>query len=145
MQTSNAGQNFRSDEPVWVLLAELSLSDSLSDHDRGEEPTAGFLIQTSQDWGISPESMENRAGTLAGFAKEALARYEQGRLEFPGRIRIFCQKKMIDDASLAKAYSAVQTIDGWGYFLIERGEDLPPDSSATPHHDIDLYLYREGK
>jgi hypothetical protein len=145
MQTSTAGQNFRSDEPVWVLLAELSSGDSLSDHDRGEETTAGFLIQTSQDLGIPPECMENMARTLAGFAREALARYEQGRLEFPGRIRIFCQKKMIDDASLAKAYSGAQTIGGWGYFLIERGEDLPPDSSATPHHDIDLYLYKEGE
>jgi len=145
MQTSNAKQAVRSDEPAWVLLAELSLGDSLSDHDRREEPTPGFLIQTSQDLGISPECMENLARKLAGFAKEALTRYEQGRLEFPGRIRIFCQNKMIDDASLAKAYSGAQAIGGWGYFLIERGEDLPPDSSATPHHDIDLYLYQEGE
>jgi hypothetical protein len=145
MQTSNAKQTFRDDDPVWVLLAELSLGAFLSDHDRREEPTAGFLFQTAQELVISPECMENMTRTLAGFAKEALTRYEQWRLEFPGRIRIFCQKKMIDDASSANAYSGAHTIGGWGYFMIERGEDLPPDPSATPHHDIDVYLYKEGE
>jgi len=145
MQTSNAKQTFRPDAPIWVLLAELSLGDFLSDHDRREEPTLGFLFQTAQELEMSPECMENIAGTLAGFAKESLTRYEEGRLEFPGRIRIFCQKKMIDDANTAKTYSKAHTIGGWGYFMIERGEDLPPDSSATPHNDIDLYLYKEGE
>jgi hypothetical protein len=67
MQTSKAEQNFRSDDPVWVLLAELSLGDFLSDHDRSEEPTAGFLFQTAQELDISPECMENMARTLAGI------------------------------------------------------------------------------
>ena len=162
MQTSNAKQTFRSDDPVWVLLAELSLGDFLSDHDRREEPTLGFLFQTAQELGMSPECMENIATTLAGLAKEARARTKQGRLEFLGRIRILCQKKMIDDANSAKTSrpyhteqdqeqkqifpdSEANTIGGWGYFIIERGEDLPPNPSAFPHNYIDLYLYKEGK
>jgi hypothetical protein len=153
MQTSNAKQNFSSDDPVWVLLAELSLRDFLSDHDRREEPAAGFLFQALRELGMSPECMEGIARTLAGFARE-LVRTDQGRLEVPGRIRIFCQKKMIDDTNSAKSSRPYHTgqvkeqkqifpepganmIGGWGYFIIERGTDLPPNS-------IDLYLYKEG-
>jgi hypothetical protein len=89
--------------------------------------------------------METIARTLAGFAKEALARAKQRGLECPGRIRIFCQKKRLVAASSAKPYSGAHAIGGWGYFMIERGKDLPPDSSAPPHNDIDLYLYKEGE
>ncbi|HLO27845.1 MAG TPA: hypothetical protein VK249_01840 [Anaerolineales bacterium] len=105
--------------------------------------------------------MENIARTLAEFVKEASVRTKQGRLEFHGRIRIFCQKKMIADATSAKTSrvyhpehgkeptkllpdSGANTIGGWGYFMIERGEDLSP-SSALSHHSVDLYLYKEGE
>lgn len=161
MQTSNANQNFRSDDPVWVLVAESSLRDFLSDYDRREEPTAGYLFQTLRELGLSPESIESITGMLAGFTKEALTRTKQGKLEFAGTIRIFCQKKILDDANSAKtsrpshteqgkkqkatfADSNANTIGGWGYFMIERGGDLPPDASAIPHNNIDLYLYKEG-
>jgi hypothetical protein len=160
MQTSNANQNFRSDASVWHLLAELSLGDLLSDHDRSDEPTAGYLLQTLQELGMSPECTENIARMLDEFTKEASLRYKQGRLECLGRIRIFCQKKIIDDAAqTSRPYhteqckeqkqnfpdSRTNTIGGWGYFMIERGEDLPPDSSGIPHNSIDLYLYKEGE
>lgn len=161
MRTSNAKQNFRSDDPVWVLLAELSLRDFLSDDHGKDGLTAGVPFQMMRELGMPPECMDNMAKTLTGFAKEAQARTKQGMLEIPRRIRVFCQKKMIDDANSAKtsrAYhteqgkehaklfpdSAANTIGGCGYFIIERGEDLPPDASAIPNNDIDLYLYKEG-
>jgi hypothetical protein len=162
MQTSNAIQNFRSDDPVWVLLAELSLGDFLSDHDRRGGLTVGSLFQTARELGMLPECTENIAGTQAGFAKEAVVHDKQGRLEFHGRIRIFCQNKIIDDANSEKTSrpyhteqgkkqkqifpdSGANTVGGWGYFMIERGEDLPPYSSAIPHNYIGLYLYKEGE
>jgi hypothetical protein len=157
MQTLNANQNFRSKDPVWILLAELSLRDFLSDHDRRDGPTAGLLFQTARELGMSPECMENIARSLAGFAKEALVRTKHGGLEFPGWIRIFCQKKIMDDEKSAKTSRPPKQDKqqnqvfpdsgggGWGYFIIERGEDLPPYSSAIPQSYIDLYLYKEGK
>lgn len=162
MQTSNANQTFNSGDPVWVLLSELSLRDFLSDHDRRGMPAAGYLFKMVRELGMSPECMENITRTLAGFAKEALLGYKPGRVELAGRIRIFCQKKMIEDANSAKPSSphhteqhkrpeqifpdsGVNPIGGWGYFMIERGGDFPTDSSIIPHSDIDLYLYREGE
>jgi hypothetical protein len=162
MQTSSTKQNFSCDDPLWVLLAELSLGDFLSDADLRDNPTAGYLFQTLQELGMSAECMENIARTLAGFAKEASMRIQREWLEFPGRIRIFCQKKLIDDAIIVKPrrpYHTEQgkkpkrilpdyganTIGGWGHFIIERGEDLPPYSAGRPHNCIDLYLYTEGE
>jgi hypothetical protein len=74
MQISNAKQNFSSDNPVWILLAELSLGDFLSDHVQSDSPTAGLLFQTARELDISSECMESIARTLVGFAKDALVR-----------------------------------------------------------------------
>lgn len=161
MKTSNAKENFNSDDPVWVLLAELSFRDFLSYHDRKDGFMARLMFQTIREFGMSPECMKNITGMLAGFAQEALEHQKQDRLEFPARVRIFCQKKMIEDANAAGASRPdhvergkkhkqifpdceASKIGGWGYFMIERGEDLPPDSSGIPHNSIDLYLYKEG-
>jgi hypothetical protein len=111
---------------------------------------------------MSPEGVEDIARTLAGFAKEALVHTKPARLESSVRIRIFCQKKILRDANLKKtsrsdyteqgkkqkqtfADSRANTIGGWGYFIIERGKDLPLDSSAIPCNSVDLYLYKEGE
>lgn len=161
MQTSNAKQKSRPEDPVWYRLAELSLRDFLSDYDRRDESAAGSLFQMVREMGMSAEFMENIVGTLAVFAKEALMRDKQGRLEFPGRIRIFCQKGILDDAKSTKTSrpyhtkqgkkhtqsfpeSGTNMIGGWGYFMIEGGGDLPSHSSAAPHKYVDLYLYKEG-
>ena len=162
MQTSNATQNFRSDDAGWVLLADLSLEDVLSDRDRREEPAAGYLFQTLRELGMPLECVENIAILLTEFAKESPVRYKQDGLEFPGRIRIFCQKKIIDDADAARAtsrpYHTEQAMErspmildfgtkmngGWGCFLIQRGANVSDDTSLSSHHLIDLYLYREG-
>lgn len=159
MHTSKAKQNSRAEDPVWHLLAEFSLQDFLLDHDRRAETAAGSLFQLLQELGISPEFVENIARTLAGFAKEAFERDKQERQESPGRIQIFCQKKILDDVNPMKTSatdrniqgkkhtqsfpdSEMNMIGGWGYFMIERGEDLP-SSSAIPHTCVDLYIYKE--
>lgn len=145
-----------------LSLTEHSLGDFLSCDDWRDEPTAVYLFPTLRELGIPVECMENIARTLTGFAEGALVRTNQAGLEFHGRIRIFWQKKTMDEANAVKTHrpdpskqdkkqkqilpnSGVNTIGGWGYFIIERGEDLLPDSSAIPHNCIDLYLYKEGE
>ena len=158
MQTSNGKQNFRSDDPVWVLLAELLFSDFLSDHDRRGEPTVGYLFQMVRELGMPLECVENIAMLITEFAKDSPVHYKHEGLEFPPRIRIFCQKKIIDDANAARAtsrpYHTEQAMEhspmildfgakmngGWGCFLLKRGSNVSDDSD----HFVDLYLYREG-
>src|SRR5512141_1709084 len=105
MQTSNAKQNFRSDDPLWVLLAELPVRDFLSGHDRKDKSTARYLFQTVRELGMPLMCVEDIAMLVTEFTKESPVHDKQEGLEFPARIRIFCQKKIIDDANAARTTS----------------------------------------
>lgn len=162
METSNANQNFGPDNPVWVLIAERSLRDFLSDHDREEGTTVEFLFQTLREWGIPLECVENIARLVSEFAKESPVHSQQEGLEFPACVRIFCQKEIIDEVNAtrptSRAYPAEPALEhspmildsgtkmngGWGCFLIQRGGNISDDASLRSHHLVDVYLYREG-
>ena len=162
MQTSSADQNIRSNNPVWYLFAEYSLSEIVTKNSKGDELTAGFLFQPFQELGVPNEWIGNIEMTLSAFAKKVLVvPFKQRRLEISASIRIFCQKKVIDDVNSTNASRpehTVQTMEhipfidpcgtsmngGWGYFIIERSGDYA-GSSQRFHPFIDLYLYKEGE
>lgn len=160
MQTSNANKHGTSNDPVWQFLAEYPLNEFLSNH-KGGGPTAGLLFQTTRELGIPSEYLENIEMSLTGFAKGVLEHFKQESLELPGRIRIFCQKRMRDEANSAKTTRPVhaeQTMKhapivyhtstiikgGWGYFIIERSSDDAGSLERTCPL-VDLYLYKEGE
>lgn len=162
MQTSNSSQNIRFNHPEWYLLAEYALSEIMPDNGKGDELTAGFLSQPFRPLGVPPEWIEKVEMVLTGYAKLALVAIQQGRLERFGSIRIFCQKKMIDDANSTEAtrfihseqaaeneqmihHSSTIMKGGWGYFLIERGGNVSTGSSVSSRNSVDLYLYKEGE
>src|SRR5512139_1785180 len=103
MQTSNGDPHTRSDRPAWHLLAEYVLSEFKSNNDDEDELTEGWLVQPFGELGLPPESAQSIQMALTGSVKEALAHFKQGRLERPGRLRVFCQKKLSDDANSVKA------------------------------------------
>lgn len=157
METSIANQNFSSDDPLWYLLAEFTLSEFLSDDARRDNLMTGLLFQAVQELGMSPQCMENIINMLT-----APGGTKPGSQEFPGRIRIFCQRKNIDDANAAKTSKPFPTehgkkqkqifpdsgsirIGGWAYFTIERGGNASTGSTLSSGNSIDLYLYREGE
>ncbi len=143
------------------MLAEYALGEIKSNNDDGDELTAGFLAHPFRELGLPPAATQNIQMALTGSVKEALAHFKQGELERSGSIRVFCQKKVSDDANSVKASRpehAEQTMEraptkhhsstimngGWGYFIIERtGDDAAPPERAGPL--VDLYLYREGE
>ena len=162
MEISNANQDSGSENPVWVLLAELSLRDFLSEQDREDGSTTEFLLQTVREWGMPLECVENIAVLVTEFAKESRLHSAQEGLEFPASVRIFCQKEIIDEVNAARptsrAYPAEPALEhsamisdfgtkmngGWGCFLIKRGGNVSNDASPRLHHLVDVYLYREG-
>ena len=163
MQRSNTNHKFEYDNPVWVLLAELSSGDFLSNHERRGRSTAGFLFQPLCELGMSAGTIENISRALADFARKAFVLPNPGRLESPGRIRVFCQKKIIADGKLvhitSRSFRAEKSMEhaqiildsdmkingGWGYFVIERGWDVSTESSKSLWNSVDLYLYKEGE
>jgi hypothetical protein len=164
MRISNANQYSTPDNLVWYFLAEFSLSKFLSDSYRGDELTVGLLFQTMRELGMPLECVKNIAMLVNEFAKESPAHYKQEVVEFPAWIRIFCQKKIIDEANAARAtaqpYHAEQATKhspmipdtgmkmkgGWGCFLIERGGGgSSTGASGGLWNSVDLYLYKEGE
>ncbi len=131
MDITNTIPNDRFDDPLWHFLAEFPLSEFLSDHERSGVLAAGALYRTVRELGMPPECAANIEMTLAGFAVEAQEHFKQERLEIPGRIRVFCQNKLI-------------TNGGWGYFLIERSS-ASAGSAGPSWNSVDLYLYEEGE
>jgi hypothetical protein len=161
MQTSNDTLNSRSTDPEWCFLGEHPLNELMVETDNRDRTNTRLLFQTIRDLGIPPECLNNIERTLTGFAKEAMARLNQGRLESPVYIRLFCQKKTVEDVNSAKSasqFNAELTIEpnqiihqpdagingGWGCFLIKRGRNDSEDASPSSHYFVDLYLYREG-
>ncbi len=163
MQISSANPSSRLNDPAWYFLAEILLSEFLPDHDRRDERTAGLLFQTVRELGIPPECVENIETALLEFAEGAPVHFKQGGLESRGQIRIFCQKKMIRNASSERPTlipdCAEQALEharrifdfgaqmngGWGYFLIKRGGNVSTGSSVSSWNSVDLYLYKEGE
>jgi hypothetical protein len=144
------------DNSIWYLLAEIPLLAFMLKQNRRDDLSAGLLFQTLEKLGIPPECVTNIEDSLIKFADELEWNSNQDALDIPGRVRIFCQRKMIEDAHLqgveqalenapAILSSGTKTKGGWGYFLIEKGENTSPSFSEYPAKLVDIYLYREGE
>ncbi len=161
MANIDTDQRIRSGDPAWYFLVDLSLSEILADH-RSDERTDGLWVQTVRDLGVPLECVDNIKRTLTGFARDAWGHFKQGRLEAPGRMRLFCQQKIIDDANSTETtrfihteqapeneqmihHSSSKMNGGWGYFLIERGVNVSAGSPGGSWISVDLYLYKEGE
>jgi len=161
MQTLNGDKHIHANKPVWYLFAEFPLSETSSVDSKTEEFTAGFLAQSFRKLGIQPEQIERIEMTLAAFVKEELMHYTLARSELPGRIRVFCQKKVSDDANSAKTsrpdntehtseqapilyHSGTTMGGGWGYFILGRSGHSTGYSERS-HPIVEIYLYKEGE
>lgn len=160
MQTSNGDQDSSSNNQAWYLIAEYPFRGFLSDHDKQGEGTSGLLLQTMRELGIPLAYLEKINVALNGFAEEASLHFQQGSLELPGRIRVFCQQRMLGEANSAKTrpvyaeqtakhapikyHSSTIIKGGWGYFIIERYSDDAGSPEITCPF-VDLYLYKEGE
>lgn len=162
MQKPNENPKIRSTDPVWHLLAEYSLGEFISSHDKHDRVRSGWLFQTVQELCIPPAYVANIEITLKGFTKDTAVYSLQGKEESPGLIRIFCQENVIANPGSGKTslpypaepgmerpptipWSSTKMNGGWGYFLIERRRNPSTDSSVSSISSIELYLYREGE
>jgi hypothetical protein len=161
MQTTTDNLYSKTADPEWRFLGEYPLNELMTEMDNRDRTNASLLFQTIRDMGIHEELLSNIESKLIRFAKEAIAHLNQGRLESPVYIRLFCQKKTVEDVNSAKSasqFNAELSIEpnqiihqpdagingGWGCFLIKRGVTESEDASPRSQYFVDLYLYREG-
>ncbi len=81
------------------------------------------------------ERIEPVEMAMRSFAREALKRIQPEEEAHPGLIRIFCQKKIIDQ----------HLIGGWGYFVIGKPKEVSPRVGPETQGVLDFYIYEEGK
>ncbi|MGE5221970.1 MAG: hypothetical protein ACM3PY_06010 [Omnitrophica WOR_2 bacterium] len=161
MQIAHVTQDTKTNNPQWYFLAEFLLGDGLGDAATGELADR-LLFQLLRDLGIPPECLKKIEATMTGFTREAIGQSSQGSYPSLVHLRLFCQRKIIENFYLANTSSRpdvkqplevardsygseTKSNGGWGYFLVERGGDFRGASAERPHHSIDLYLYREGE
>lgn len=99
MSTSTFVNELQSHPPGWDLLAEYVLGDlaeMLPENAEGDGLTAGLLVGPFQEWGVPPELICQIELSLTALARQT------GFPVTPGRLRIFCQKKVIAGAKAAR-------------------------------------------
>lgn len=137
MQTTNDPREFNSRESSWNYLAEYSLSEIVLGEDSEFMLLSGPVFLSMQELGLPPESLKRIARTIKETVRHILSK---GR-NIPVCIRLFHQPKMV--AGLP--HSGKQREGGWGFFVIQRGEDPLSGIYGEPFSIIELYIYREGK
>ncbi len=140
MRTPNTGKQTISSDPDWEFLAEYPLSIPAAGGAIERDMPDGMLFQALQDLGLPAECLRRLERTFVNFAQEAKGQDRRGKLERSVFIRLFCQKKTIENDEPALIGNG-----GWGYFLIEPGDDFRPVSSGNSGNRIDLYVYKEGR
>ncbi len=156
-QPPNVNFHRSTDTTAWYLLAEFSLKEFLSERSRSDGWMAGFLSLPLQELDTLPEWVANLEALLARFAKEVWGHSEQS-----GRVRLFCQRKIIGDGYLERAASPLdpagrkmeggqaildpgKKIDGgWGYYAIEKGGNFADAACKESCPVIEIYVYRES-
>ncbi len=147
--------------PAWDFLAEFPLNELLIDMDLRDSAEAGLLYQTVKGLGVRAELLDIIEKKLTVFASRAVAQLNLRRFEASTFVRLFCQKNAEDEKIKKPAVeikpepglnpsqiihrSASEVNGGWGYFLVERGGSLLPETTDGTNNWIDLYLYKEGK
>jgi len=161
MQTTNDNPNSRTTDPEWRFLGEYPLNELLVKMDDRDKTNTSLLFQTIRAVGLHPELISNIESKLMRFVKEGGTQLDNGRYQAPAFIRLFCQKKTMEEINSAKSSSQcnaeliiepsqiIHQSDagvngGWGCFLIKRGGNDDENASPSSHYFIDLYLYREG-
>ncbi len=150
-QPPNVNRNHATDATAWYLLVDFSAREFLSDQDRSDGLMTGFLSSPLRELDTLPGWVADLEAMLARFAKEVIGHFERG-----GRVRLFCQRKIVDEEHFERATlqfdPAEQAIrdsgekmnGGWGCYAIEKGRDFTEAACTEPCYIIDIYIYRES-
>lgn len=135
MKTPDAHQKFSGNDLDWHLFGEYPLSMFATEFDKDPKFTLESILLTMCGSNLPIELSENIKTTLRSFCSEAqtLALPVCGKP--PVRIRIFCQKKMLNK----------ELRGGCGYFVLDRSRDSSNLDGKEQDYWIDIFLYKEGE
>ncbi len=160
MEAVHIGDDARLNDPQWSFLAEYPLTKLMVDMGSPGETESEVLARITGELGIGAELFSHIERKIIELTMEAMAQFDQGRYAAP-TIRLFCQRKAIEEINLQKSACphlkgdnpgtppAIEQPDhatngGWGYFVVERGGRTTDNGRGRECFWIDLFLYREG-
>ncbi len=135
MHTTNPNQGARSTDLSWYLLGEYPLSGLLPGPEADHQRSLELPSTMAREMDLPLERMEPVEMALRSFADQALRQVQPDGQVHPRQIRLFCQQKILDE----------EMKGGWGYFVIEKPKDAPPqDDDGKTLEVMDFYIYEEG-
>ena len=143
----------------WRFLIAFPLADFLSDRNRRCDLAEGFFFHALIKLDIPPGCIADIERTLADFAGGIRNNFQQDGRDFPGQVRVFCQRKSTGGLTALQPYPLDHQKQnalvfpglnrkingGWGFFLIARGGDVASDAHQHSANLVDVYLYKEGE
>jgi hypothetical protein len=105
------------------------------DFDKDRKLTPESILPTLRGSILQMELRENIITTLRSIYSEAQRQNIPESGKPLGRIRIFCQKKMLEK----------ELNGGYGYFVLDRSRDSSNPDGTQHDYWIDFFLYEEGE
>lgn len=140
----------------WKVLAEFSLPSTTGnerDAVRRVEEAVGLLS-------LTPDRMERLKTAVAEATLNATEHGNRFRKELPVSIRVMASDSVMSISitdfgsggpipppeipTIEDKLEGLQTLRGWGFFIIQKMVDEMQVESDEAHHTIQLYLYLEG-
>jgi hypothetical protein len=139
MLTANKNPKIEQDDSICDLIADYSLSGFSVSEGLIPDATLGSFFQIMRELGLPAECFNRIVGTITETAIRTRCHFKPGSPEAPVHIGLFCQRKTIK----AILHSGNRKEGGWGYYVIERGRDMPGSSHEEYDCRLELYLYKE--
>jgi hypothetical protein len=140
MSTECDYQENKYDHSGWVLIAQHFLREDSHDEVSGAKSIAGSLFQATRALGLPPEGFEKLEEAITRIVIKAMKHSLHGKLNLPVQIRLFCQRMLLDGLP----HHDKELLGGWGYYIIERGEDSDCSVRDSYRRVVEFYIYREG-
>ncbi len=141
MLIHNHSPKFFSDDPIWYLLSDCSLSVDILKENLEVELSTKMLPQVNHELQLPLETLNKIKSTISAIARWTKVNSNQSVPCAPVDIYLFCHKKMIE-----RLNNSQDCLDGgWGYYVIEKSRNFNQTGGQEYHRVIEVYLYREGE
>lgn len=140
MQNVNNTPTIKYENPKWDLIAAQPLSEALLDDSMAIDLSSGPLFQTMRDLGVPLECLNRIRGAITETAKGVRGNLHQNESILTVPISLFCYRMPGE----ALPQPEKQKNDAWGYYVIEKCDELPGAIHGQCHRSVELYLYKEG-
>jgi hypothetical protein len=140
MISSSESPHLIFDRTKWCLLVDCSLSIGSISEELNAELTCATSSPSVRKLHLPAAELNRIISSIAATADSLVIHPGNTNTDRMVRVCLFCERKAAEDMHPPISMKN----GGWGYYVIERGVDLPGSSCEKYQRVIELYLYKEG-